>query len=41
MNIDEYKKTDTRWVTIGQLFAGTMMAFGLVALYVAFAWIEG
>ena len=32
--IDEYKRDDTRWVTIGQLFIGTMAVFGLMAAYV-------
>ena len=41
LEVNEYHPGDTRWVTIGQLFFGTMAAFALMALYVAFAWIEG
>ena len=41
IEVNEYTPNDTRWVTIGQLFFGTMGAFALMILYVAFAWIEG
>ena len=41
MNVNEYRRTDTRWVTIGQIFFGTMAAFALLAMYVLFAWLEG
>lgn len=41
VEFNEYRRTDTRWVTIGQLFCGSMLVFALVALYVAFAWLEG
>ena len=38
---NEYIPDSTRWVTIGQLFIGTMMAFGLIVAYVFVAWLEG
>ena len=38
-NWNEYKPE--RMVTIGQVFIGTMMAFGLIAAYVFVAWLEG
>lgn len=41
IQFNEYIPDGTRWVTIGQLFLGTMGAFALMILYVAFAWIEG
>lgn len=41
IQFNEYVPDGTRWVTIGQLFIGTMMAFGLIAAYVFVAWLEG
>ena len=41
IQFNEYVPADTRWVTIGQLFFGTIGAFALLAMYIAFAWIEG
>jgi hypothetical protein len=38
---NEYRNNGERWVTIGQLFCGSMLVFALVALYVGFAWLEG
>lgn len=38
-NWNEYKTE--RMVTIGQVFIGTMIAFGLIAAYVFVAWLEG
>ena len=41
IQFNEYVHDSTRWVTIGQLFGGTMMAFLLIVAYVFVAWIEG
>ena len=41
IQFNEYVHDGARWVTIGQLFAGTMMVFLLVAAYVFVAWLEG
>lgn len=41
IQFNEYVPDGTRWVTIGQLFGGTMMAFLLVVAYVFVAWLEG
>ena len=38
---NEYVPDGTRWVTIGQLFGGTMMVFLLILAYVFVAWLEG
>ena len=41
IQVNEYVPEGTRWVTIGQLFFCTMMAFLLIAAYVFVAWLEG
>ena len=41
VEFNEYIPDGTRWVTIGQLFGGTMMVFLLVVAYVFVAWLEG
>lgn len=39
---NEYRRPQgERWVTIGQLVGGTLMAFGLMLAYVFVAWLEG
>lgn len=39
---NEYRRPQgERWVTIGQLVIGTLLAFCLVALYWGFAMLEG
>lgn len=38
---NEYRDNGERMVTIGQLLFGAFAAFGLVLLYVGFAWLEG
>ena len=38
---NEYRDNGERWVTIGQLFGGTMMVFLLIVAYVFVAWLEG
>lgn len=41
IQFNEYVPDGTRWVTIGQLFGGTMMVFLLIVAYVFVAWLEG
>ena len=38
---NEYVPDGTRWVTIGQLFIGTLIGFALIAAYIFVAWLEG
>ena len=41
VEFNEYRPGDTRWVTIGQLFGGTMIAFGLIMAYIVVGMMEG
>lgn len=41
IQFNEYVPDGTRWVTIGQLFGGTMMVFLLIVAYAIVAWLEG
>lgn len=38
---NEYKRPDTIWVNTWQVVKGFAAVLALVALYVAFAWLEG
>jgi preprotein translocase subunit SecE len=38
---NEYKRPDTIWVNTWQVVKGFAAVLVLVALYVAFAWLEG
>lgn len=41
IQFNEYVPDETMWVTIGQLFGGTMIVFLLIVAYVFVAWLEG
>ena len=41
VEFNEYRPDGTRWVTIGQLFCGTMLAFGMLLAYIFVGILEG